>query len=228
MTQQEYHLQDKQLIAVDCIIFGYEKGELKLLLFKRQLEPKLGSWSLIGGWVDINETVEKAAGRVLFKITGLNNIFQEQVKVFSDPNRDPGGRVVSLAFYSLIDIRKHNKELVNQYGAKWWPVSKLPELIFDHSEMVNESLKKLRTKATHDIVGRDLLPVEFTITQLRQLYNSIFVREFDMGNFRKKILSLNALERLDKKDNSDSKKGAYYYTVKKLNETDEFDRIIKI
>ena len=143
MTQQEYHLQDKQLIAVDCVIFGYEKGELKLLLFKRQLEPELGSWSLIGGWVDVNETVEKAAERVLFKITGLNNIFQEQVKVFSNPNRDPGGRVVSLAFYSLIDIRRHNKELVNQYGAYWWPVSKLPELIFDHSEMVNESLKKL-------------------------------------------------------------------------------------
>lgn len=226
VSQQEYGSQEKHLLAVDCVIFGYERGELKLLLFKRQLEPEKGNWSLIGGWVEPNETVEQAAERVLLKITGLSRIFQEEVKVFSAPDRDPGGRVVSVAFYALIDIKSHDKELVKQYGAQWWPVTKLPELIFDHALMVNFSLQKLREKASFELVGADLLPPEFTITQLRQLYNSIFSREFDPGNFRKKILSLNAVVRLDEKDTLDSKKGAYYYTFKKADEIDVSVRIV--
>ena len=226
VSQQEYGSQEKHLLAVDCVIFGYERGELKLLLFKRQLEPEKGNWSLIGGWVEPNETVEQAAERVLLKITGLSRIFQEEVKVFSAPDRDPGGRVVSVAFYALIDIKSHDKELVKQYGAQWWPVTKLPELIFDHAQMANFSLQKLREKASFDLVGADLLPPEFTITQLRQLYNSIFSREFDPGNFRKKILSLNAVVRLDEKDTLDSKKGAYYYTFKKPDEIDVSVRIV--
>ena len=226
VSQQEYGSQEKHLLAVDCVIFGYERGELKLLLFKRQLEPEKGNWSLIGGWVEPNETVEQAAERVLLKITGLSRIFQEEVKVFSAPDRDPGGRVVSIAFYALIDIKSHDKELVKQYGAQWWPVTKLPELIFDHAQMANFSLQKLREKASFDLVGADLLPPEFTITQLRQLYNSIFSREFDPGNFRKKILSLNAVVRLDEKDTLDSKKGAYYYTFKKADEIDVSVRIV--
>ncbi|MBU3927687.1 MAG: NUDIX hydrolase [Bacteroidetes bacterium] len=226
VSQQEYGSQEKHLLAVDCVIFGYERGELKLLLFKRQLEPEKGNWSLIGGWVKPNETVEQAAERVLLKITGLSRIFQEEVKVFSAPDRDPGGRVVSVAFYALIDIKSHDKELVKQYGAQWWPVTKLPELIFDHAQMVNFSLQKLREKASFELVGVDLLPPEFTITQLRQLYNSIFSREFDPGNFRKKILSLNAVVRLDEKDTLDSKKGAYYYIFKKADEIDVSVRIV--
>ena len=226
VSQQEYGSQEKHLLAVDCVIFGYERGELKLLLFKRQLEPEKGNWSLIGGWVEPNETVEQAAERVLLKITGLSRIFQEEVKVFSAPDRDPGGRVVSIAFYALIDIKSHDKELVKQYGAQWWPVTKLPELIFDHAQMANFSLQKLRKKASFDLVGADLLPPEFTITQLRQLYNSIFTKEFDPGNFRKKVLSLNAVVRLDEKDTLDSKKGAYYYTFKKPDEIDVSVRIV--
>ena len=226
VSQQEYGSQEKHLLAVDCVIFGYERGELKLLLFKRQLEPEKGNWSLIGGWVEPNETVEQAAERVLLKITGLSRIFQEEVKVFSAPDRDPGGRVVSVAFYALIDIKSNDKELVKQYGAQWWPVTKLPELIFDHAQMANFSLQKLREKASFDLVGADLLPPEFTITQLRQLYNSIFTKEFDPGNFRKKVLSLNAVVRLDEKDTLDSKKGAYYYTFKKPDEIDVSVRIV--
>ncbi len=226
MTSDLYANQPKHLLAVDCVTFGYENDELKLLLFQRQLEPEKGKWSLVGGWVEPHETVEKAAERVLYKITGLRDIFQEQVEVFSDPGRDPGGRVVSVAFYALIDIKSHNKELLSHFGASWWPVSQLPPLIFDHGQLVNAAMKKLRSKAAYDLVGRDLLPKEFTITQLRQLYNSIFMQQFDPGNFRKKILSLKAIQRLDKKDTSDSKKGAYYYCFKKSEDIDVAIRIV--
>jgi ADP-ribose pyrophosphatase YjhB (NUDIX family) len=222
-----YQIAFNQLIAVDNVVFGYQEGELKLLLFERNLEPELGKWSLIGGWVNPDESVENAAIRVLRSITGLQNIFMEQVQVFSKPDRDPGGRVISVAFYALINIQEHNYQLVNQFNAQWWPVNKLPKLIFDHGQMVNMALAKLRFKASYDLVGRDLLPVEFTLTDLRNLYNAIFFKSLDPGNFRKKILSLNALDKLNKKDASGSKKGAYYYRFKKNYAIDFKERIVK-
>ncbi len=227
--QQPYHLKAKHLVAIDDTVFGYENNELKLLLFKRNLEPAKGQWSLVGGWVDPDESCEDASCRVLTSITGLKNIFMEQVKVFSKPDRDPGGRVISVVFYALIDIQKHNHQLSDQFGAQWWPATKLPKLIFDHQEMVNCALNNLQIKASRDLVGRDLLPEEFTLTQLRQLYNSIFMKEFDPGNFRKKILSLNTLQRLDKKSKNGSKKGAYFYKFKDDKEELEFkERIVNI
>lgn len=223
----EYSSQVKHLVAVDCAIFGYKDNELNLLLFHRGLQPSKGEWSLIGGWVDDNESVDEAAERVLFKITGLKNINQSQVSVFSKPDRDPGGRVISVVFKALINIQNQNDKLIREYGAHWWPVKELPGLIFDHHEMVQEALSQLRLMASNKLVGRDLLPNEFTLTQLRLLYNSIYMREFDPGNFRKKILSMNALNRLNKKDLSESKKGAFYYTFKNDSEIEFTDRIIK-
>jgi len=223
-----YKLPERHLVSIDNAIFGYENEQLKLLLFKRNIEPEKGKWSLVGGWVNPNESGEDAAHRVLTSITGLKDLFMEQVSVFSKPDRDPGGRVISLVFYALIDIQTHNHQLVDKYGAQWWPVNQLPDLIFDHGEMAQQALEKLRMKASRDLVGRDLLPDEFTLTQLRQLYNSIFMKEFDPGNFRKKILSLNATVRLNKKYSSESKKGAYYYCFKDKKEWDFTDRIINI
>jgi ADP-ribose pyrophosphatase YjhB (NUDIX family) len=225
---QAYSLQDKHLVSVDNVIFGYHEGQLKLLLFERNLQPSIGKWSLVGGWVNSDESVEDAANRVLVKITGLSNIFMEQVQVFSKPQRDPGGRVMSVVFYALIKIQELNHQLVDQFNAQWWPVSSLPELIFDHEAMVESALEKLRQKASYDLVGRDLLSNEYTMTELRQLYNSIFMKTFDPGNFRKKILSLNAMERLDKKDTSESKKGAFYYRFKTDGSNDFSERIIKL
>lgn len=222
-----YSLQEKHLVAIDNIVFGYEGGQLKLLLFKRNIEPCKGKWSLVGSWVNANESVEETAARVLKKITGLSDLFMEQVAVFSKPNRDLGGRVISVAFYALINIQEHDHELVDQYGAQWWPVKNLPELIFDHREMVETALNKLRMKASRELIGSDLLPAEFTLTQLRNVYNSIFMKEFDPGNFRKKILSLHILKRLDKKDVSESKKGAYYYTFNGNSMKKSAERIIK-
>lgn len=227
MINESYDKQIKHLVAVDIVLFGYENGQLKLLCFKRHLEPNLGKWSLIGGWLYGDESADDAAKRVLKKITGLDDIFMEQIHVFSHPERDTGGRVLSVVYYALVDIKKHDKSLIHRYSAEWHTVKDQPNLIFDHNSMVELALSELQQKASYHIVGRDLLPEEFTIIQLRHLYNSIFFREFDPGNFRKKILSLKAIYRLDKKDTSESKKGAFFYKFKPIDEIDISIRIVK-
>jgi 8-oxo-dGTP diphosphatase len=217
----------KRLIAVDCIIFGYDKEQLKLLVFKRILEPAKGKWSLIGGWVHQHESVEDAARRVLEHITGLKDIYLEQVHVFSKPDRDPGGNVLSVAFNAMIKIEGHSNELIKEYGAKWFPISEVPPMIFDHDEMVSLAFEKLRLKATYNLIGRQLLPAKFTMIQLRHLYDEIFQKSFDPGNFRKKVLSLKLLDRLEEKDMSESKKGAYYYKFREPEETGHSEPIFK-
>ena len=225
---QSLYKNIKHHIAVDCIVFGYEDETLKLLLAPRRMEPLRGEWSLIGGWVDEKETVEQAAARVLKQITGLQDVFMEQVQVFSEYQRDPGGRVISVVFYAMIRLDKHDIELVKSHGAEWWTFSEMPKLIFDHNDMVSCAHEKLKQKASYELIGANLLPGKFTILQLRMLYEAIFQREFDPGNFRKKILSLKVLEKLDIKNTSDSKKGAFYYRFKKQPDSFIQERIVKI
>lgn len=220
--------QSKQLVSVDCIIFGYENEELKLLVFNRKIEPSIGGLSLVGGWVNDNESVEDAARNVLQRITGLSDIFMEQVLVFSKVDRDPGGRVISVVFYALIRIDDHDRKLVEGYGAKWIAIKNLPELIFDHNAMVEKALEKVRMKASYELIGKELLPEKFTILQLRNLYNALFFREFDPGNFRKKVLSLKVLERLNTKNTTESRKGAYYYKFKEDADENHNNTIVKV
>ena len=228
MNQNYEKYQDvKRLLSVDCVIFGYEKEQLKLLLFKRIIEPAQGEWSLIGGWIKEDESAEDAARRVLNYITGLKDIYLEQVKVFSKPDRDPGGNVLTVVFNALIRIEKHSNELIKEYGARWIPISEVPKLIFDHDEMFKVAFEKLQLIATYNLIGRQLLPEKFTLTHLRQLYNEIFQKNFDPGNFRKKVLSLKLLDRLDEKDMSESKKGAYYYKFKDEEDNGHFEPIFK-
>jgi len=181
----------------------------------------------MGGFVQQNESSEEAATRVLLKTTGLNNIFLEQVRTYSQPERDPFERVISITFFALIRIDHFDKKKINEYGAKWLPVTNLPELIFDHKEMVEQALARLQQKAGSSLVGSELLPGKFTLMQLRKLYEAIYQREFDPGNFRKKILSLGVLEKLDQKNSTESKKGAFYYRVKANKVETELDRIVK-
>lgn len=215
-------------VAVDCVIFGYEEGELKLLLWPRDIEPESGKWSLMGGFVQESESVENAAMRVLQRTTGLKDIYMEQVAAFSEVGRDPGARVISIAFAALIRVDKYDKELVHQSGALWWPVNKLPELIFDHGEIIAGGFRTLQSRASNELIGKELLPDKFTLMQLRLLYEAIFQRPFDPGNFRKKVLSLGVLERLNIKNTTESKKGAYYYKFNGQDEVAYNDRIFKI
>lgn len=223
-----YNKHTKHFVAIDCVIFGYRNEELCLLLYPRSFEPAKGSWSLMGGFVNDEESSDDAAKRVLKQTTGLQEIFMEQVATFSNPERDPEARVISISYYALIRIDEHDEMCVREYGAHWWPITKLPDLIFDHSKMVEKALVKLQEMAGFTLVGKDLLPKKFTLMQLRKLYEAIFQREFDPGNFRKKILSLDALKRLDDKNFTESKKGAYYYKCKRSETEKGLERIVKM
>jgi len=206
-----YQDADRQLIAVDCIIFGFDDAELKLLLLKRNFEPAKGKWSLQGGFLKDSEGIDEAAARVLRELTGLHDVYLEQLYTYGSLDRDPGERVVSVAYYALIKIAENDQDLVKENGAYWCPLSDIPELIFDHNEMVQKALRRLRRKAKIQPIGFELLPEEFTLPQLQSLYEAIYHKELDKRNFRKKILGMELLDKLDEKDKSSSKKGAYLY-----------------
>jgi ADP-ribose pyrophosphatase YjhB (NUDIX family) len=222
-----YKIHPQHYVSVDCAILGYQDEEVKLLLYPRSFEPFKGNWSLLGGFVEENESADEAAARILKQTTGLEQIFLEQVASFSKPDRDPEARVISLAYYALIRIDLHDEECVKENGAFWVSINKLPNLIFDHQEMFEKALVKLQQKAGYSLCGSELLPEMFTLIQLRKLYEAIFQREFDPGNFRKKILSLEVLEKLSVKDASESKKGAFYYRAKSNIGEIDTDRIVK-
>jgi ADP-ribose pyrophosphatase YjhB (NUDIX family) len=227
MPNEMYEQHSKHYVAVDCSIFGYEDGELKLLLYPRGFEPSLGKWSLMGGFVQDDESMEEAARRVLLQTTGLKDIFLEQGNAFSIPDRDPGARVISMTFVALIRIDIHDKDLVRENGAHWWPVTKLPALVFDHEAIVQNALALLQQKASIDLIGKELLPEMFTLMQLRNLYEAIFQKTFDPGNFRKKVLSVGILDRSNLKNTTESKKGAYYYQFKIFETGMKSERIVK-
>ncbi len=224
---QLYKKYHKHYVAVDCSVFGYEDGALKLLLYPRGFEPARGKWSLMGGFVEDNESLEEAARRVLKQTTGMHDIFLEQAAAYSKPGRDPGARVISMTFVALIRIDMHDKELVRESGAQWWPITRLPELIFDHEEMIQNALALLQQKASINLVGKELLPELFTLIQLKNLYEAIFQRTFDPGNFRKKVMSLDILERSNKKNTFESKKGAFYYRFKNSETWLRTERIVR-
>jgi len=207
----------KILVAVDAIIFGFNENEheLKLLLLKRQFEPEKGNWSLMGGFVDPEESLDHAAQRIVKKLTGLDHVYMEQLYAFGDMNRDAGGRIISVAYFSLIKINEHDSELVKNHGASWISVSELPDLIFDHKEMVKRAMRKLRIRARTQPIGFELLPEKFTIPQLQRLYEAIYQIPFDKRKFRRKLLAMGLLEKLDEKEKETSKKGAFYYRFNK-------------
>jgi ADP-ribose pyrophosphatase YjhB (NUDIX family) len=208
---QFYLSEDRQLLAVDCVIFGFDNQVLKLLLIKRDMEPGKGMWSLMGGFPRKEESLDDAAVRVLKQLTGLNNVYLEQLYAYGQVDRDPGERVVSIAYYALIRIEDYDKDLVKEHDAHWRPVSDIPELVFDHRAMVDKALRRLRRRARIQPIGFELLPETFTLPQLQALYEAIYQKELDKRNFRKKILSMGLLDKQDEKDKTSSKKGAWLY-----------------
>lgn len=211
MSLNSYSSRDKVLLAVDCIIFGFDQEGLKVLLIKRDFEPEKGKWSLIGGFLKKEETLNEAGTRVLNRLTGLDNIFMEQLLAFSEVDRDPVERTISVAYYALIDVATYNEELIQQFSAKWFKLSDAPHLIFDHNFMIKRAIARLRRRATTKPIGFELLPEKFTMQQLQKLYESILDKKLDKRNFVSKINSLGVLVKLDEKDYSVSRKGAFLY-----------------
>ena len=199
------------LVAVDCIIFGYDIDGLKLLLFKRKIEPFRNEWSVIGSFVKPSESVDDAAIRVLEEYTGLENIFMEPLGCYGETSRDPGARVISQAYFALIRLDEKEVQTVETHQAHWFELHAIPQLILDHNQMVADALEKLYRKARYRPIGFELLPEKFSIPQLQNLYETIYRRKLDRRNFRKKILSMNILDKLEEKNKSSSRKGAFLY-----------------
>jgi len=214
-----YSEHARHLVAVDCIIFGYDiaEKEIKLLLFKRLIEPAKGKWSLAGGFVEENESLDEAASRILRKITGLGSVYLKQSYSYGDIGRDLGDRVISVAYYALIALCDIDKDLALENEVHWRSISVLPDLIFDHPKMVKRALTDLQSQIKVKPIGFELLPERFTLVHLQDLYEAIYQRSVDRRNFRKKILSMGILERLDDKERETSRKGAFYYRFNKKN-----------
>ncbi|MFX0555183.1 NUDIX hydrolase [Maribacter sp. CXY002] len=211
MTLSTYTNEDKVLLAVDCIIFGFDKEDLKILLIKRDFEPEKGKWSLIGGFLKKEENLDEAAIRILHHLTGLHNIYMEQLYTFSKVDRDPAERTLSTAYYALIDIANHDQEIIKPDSCQWFNLKNTPKLIFDHDKMVEKAIARLRRRALSKPIGFELLPEKFTMRQLQKLYEVIMDKKLDKRNFINKFNSLDILIKLEEKDMTSSKKGAFLF-----------------
>jgi 8-oxo-dGTP diphosphatase len=185
-------------LAVDCVVFGLDENDLKVLLIRRGMDPFLGRWALPGGFVHMDETVEEAARRELHEEAGIDRALLEQFHVFSAIDRDPRERVVSVAHYALVKLSDHAvRAATDAREAAWFGVDDLPNLAFDHDVIVEIAIEKLRTKVKQTPIGFELLPKKFTLTQLQRVYEKVLDREIDKRNFRKKVLSTGLLIETD-------------------------------
>ena len=185
-------------LTVDCVVFGVDDEDLKVLLIQRDLDPFAGSWALPGGFVQMEENLPDAARRELREETGLERVFLEQLFTFGDVDRDPRGRVVSVAYYALVRLMNHKVQAATDArDANWFSVWDTPSLAFDHDGILQAALERLKGKVRYQPLGFELLPRKFTLSQLQGLYETILERELDRRNFRKKILAMDILEELD-------------------------------
>lgn len=224
----KYSNQFRFAVAVDCIVFGYTGEQLKILLIQRGFNPLKGKWSLMGGFIGKNETADEAAHRILEHLTGLKDVYQEQLYTFTATKRDPQERTISVTYFSLIDINKYKDQLSPAYQAAWFSVKHYPELIFDHNEMVKMAQKKLQYKATSHAILFELLPDKFTLPLLQNLFEDVYDTSFDKGNFSRKMLSTGLLLKQKDKDKTGSKKGAFYYKLDKKNYQQNLHKFLKL
>ena len=187
-------------LTVDCVVFGFDNEELKVLLIERGLDPFKGKWALPGGFVRVDETLDDAARRELEEEAGLKNVFLEQLYTFGALHRDPRERVVSVAYYALVKLAAHaTKAATDAADARWFPLSKIPKLAFDHAEILGTALARLKGKVRYEPIGFELLPPKFTLSQLQHLYEAALESNLDKRNFRKKVLSYRLLIPLKEK-----------------------------
>lgn len=188
----------KSAFTVDNVIFGFDEGDLKVLLIKRGEEPFVGDWALPGYFVYPNEDLDQAAKRILRELTGLNNVYLEQVKTFGDVHRHPFGRVITVAYFSLVKINRYELQPASiALKAKWHAIADIKHLPFDHKNILDTCFNRLKWLVRSRPVGFELLPPKFTLTELQHLYEAILETDLDKRNFRKKILSMDLLIDLD-------------------------------
>ncbi|MDV6030728.1 MAG: NUDIX hydrolase [Phycisphaera sp. RhM] len=199
-------------LTVDCVVFGLDEPDLKVLLIRRELEPYRGKWALPGGFVHVDESLEEAAKRELREETGLEKVFLEQLYTYGDLDRDPRERVVTVAYYALVRLSDHRVvAATDARDAAWFGVHDVPRLAFDHDRILNAAYQRLQNKLQYEPIGFELLPRKFTLRQLQRLYEIILDRSLDKRNFRKKILGMDVLEELDEVETDVAHRAARLY-----------------
>ena len=210
-----YGEHSKVFVSVDCIVFGFDNDKLKLLFGRRQMDPGRGEWSLYGGFVREDESLVEAANRVLYTLTGLKDIYMKQVGAFGAIDRDPGERVITVAYCALINVKDYDDELRKEHGVEWVSINEMPKLYSDHNEMVRKAVTLLRRRISTEPLSFNLLPELFTLTQLQHVYEAILGEQIDKRNFRKRIKSIDFIEKTEHIDKLTSKRGASLYRFNK-------------
>lgn len=211
MINSYYQHQDRLYLSVDCIVFGLCEGELKLLLVKRDFEPHKGEWSLMGGFVRRDESVDNAARRVLKNLTGLDGIYMQQVNTFGEVDRDSGERVVSVAYSALLNLTEINHCDLEGYNATWVDYDKIPPLCMDHNEMIEHAMVRIRHRLRTEPLAFRLLPQRFTLSQFQSLYETLMGTKVDKRNFRRRALENQCIVSTEFVDKENSRRGARLY-----------------
>jgi 8-oxo-dGTP diphosphatase len=199
-------------LTADCVVFGLDDDNLKVLLIQRDNEPFAGQWALPGGFAEVGESLEKTAMRELEEETNLRNIFLEQLYTFSNPNRDPREHVVTVAYFALVNLIEHEIHAASDArGAAWFDMDDVPPLAFDHEKILRVAYERLQGKIRYQPIGFELLPSKFTLRQLQQMYEKILDRKLDKRNFRKKMLNMGILEELDEIETDVAHRAARLY-----------------
>jgi 8-oxo-dGTP diphosphatase len=199
-------------VTVDCVVFGFDEADLKLLLIQRKIGPYEGKWALPGGFVRIEESLESAARRELAEETGIDELYLEQLYSFGDPDRDPRERVISIAYYALVKLADHALRAASDaQDVAWFPVAELPSLAFDHDRIADTALRRLKAKVRYEPIGFELLPEKFTLGELQRLYEAVLETSIDKRNFRKRILGTGLIDPLDEYQRDVAHRAAQYY-----------------
>lgn len=199
-------------LTVDAVVFGFDEGDLKVLLIQRDMEPFAGQWALPGGFARVEETLDEAVLRELREETGLERVYLEQLYTFGEPGRDPRERVVTVAYYALVKLGDHRvRAATDARNAAWFQVCDLPGLAFDHEAIIEVALRRLKGKVRYEPVGFELLPKKFTLTQLQHLYEAVLETAVDKRNFRKKLLGMGLLIETDEIEQDVAHRAARLY-----------------
>ncbi len=203
-------------LSIDCVIFGFKNAVLYILLIKHKTGITQGSWKLPGGWIQYNESLDEAALRILKAETGVENIFLELFKAFGEVNRFPNDRVITIAYFALLNIENFTiPPHPDDIAVAWVKVNQVPTMLYDHNQIFCECLSFIKHKVQHEPIGFNLLPKKFTLKQLQELYEAIFSRKLDKSNFRKKLLKMNLLHNTKEKQQEVSHRAARLFTFDK-------------
>jgi ADP-ribose pyrophosphatase YjhB (NUDIX family) len=203
-------------LSIDCLVFGLEKDQLEILLVKHAEGISKGRWALPGGWIKYNESLDDAASRILTALTGISNIYLEQIKAFGQVDRYPTKRVITVAYFALVNAKKYKPQAgFTASEAKWFNVKKVPALPYDHSDIFDFGFGFLKHKVQHEPIGFNLLPKKFTLLQLQKLYEAILGRQLDKPNFRRKLMNMNLLVPCEEKQKDVAHRAANLYRFDK-------------